>query len=467
MGADSELVERAEGHGGDVQRPLRGDTDQADIPQRMGKGPALPRCRGWLLRAAHRRQAALHYRAGRPHADGEVSKLSELLEKLLDKHASSAEDIFDQLQRGFITPALSDRLREITAPITSEMMTIDEFRPREIQYFAGHPLMLHPAGQARNLLKMARVAGGKQAVEWYRHVLATEKADVNVFAEIQGIGLEGENIEFPNGVKLIHAQHLSNSFSARQIKERQNNIYAATRSIAAIVEIHNAKATAHHPKSYKIFQDAFSKIMRTVTAFSISPNLHPTVGIAWSEFANPDLAAADISWTWQTPLHDGQPASFPVPLDADTLDWVKKVLALKGSVAKSCDLALSRLNLGRRRHGPGDKAIEGSICLEALLGGGELGDLGYKLRLRTALFLADELAEREKIATAIKEFYRLRGKFVHGEVGQPKQEDHRTAADGLSLCLQVIRAVVNAGLTPDPKSIELSGGKVKFKHHTA
>ncbi|MGC2223024.1 MAG: hypothetical protein WA624_11965 [Methylocella sp.] len=126
-----------------------------------------------------------------------------------------------------------------------------------------------------------------------------------------------------------------------------------------------------------------------------------------------------------------------------------------------CDIAIERLNLARRRLSPGNKAIEGAICLEALLCPDNNQEITYRLRLRSALLLSTGFDERCKISNDVKAFYNLRSSTVHGTTSESKtaQKDEACAARGLDICAQALRKIVNLNKKFVPEDWELSGGQ--------
>jgi hypothetical protein len=135
----------------------------------------------------------------------------------------------------------------------------------------------------------------------------------------------------------------------------------------------------------------------------------------WQEFADPDLNAAEFGASWMSNQGEGRLPIVSENVTDEMLDWVEKYLELPSEVANACDVPLARLNLARRRVGSGDKAIDGSVCLEALLSGRSRGELTHRLSVRVALLLERSLDERQKIAEKVRKFYALRS-----EVGARK-----------------------------------------------
>lgn len=140
------------------------------------------------------------------------------------------------------------------------------------------------------------------------------------------------------------------------------------------------------------------------------------------------------------------------------LALVETYLGLPLEVAEACDVPLARLNLARRRLSPGDKAIDGSICLEALLSGKSSEGLTHKLAVRAALLLGSTLLERQAIDQKVRRFYRLRSQVVHGAANGNDAKAREAAEAGLKICASAIRAVVKSATKPDPEVWELTGG---------
>jgi hypothetical protein len=160
--------------------------------------------------------------------------------------------------------------------------------------------------------------------------------------------------------------------------------------------------------------------------------------------------------------HEGLP-SFPVvDVDNEAIERVERYLGLSPSLRPQCELAIERLNLGRRRISAGNKAIEAGICLEALLGSDSNTEITYKLRLRAALLLSSDLNKRREISKAVNELYNLRSATVHGNSVKTKDvaKNNSCAALGLEICGQVLRRIVSLNKAFVPEDWGLSGGKI-------
>lgn len=206
---------------------------------------------------------------------------------------------------------------------------------------------------------------------------------------------------------------------------------------------------------------ALDEIVRSVKAFTLADHAAPVVGISWTDFVDPDLAAAEVGQMWMGARFEGNLNRVPAfTVDDAALAWVDRYLQLQPDVRPLCDVAIDRLNLARRRASPGDKAIDGAICLEALLGDEDHQELTYRLKLRAALLLETELAERKRVRDTVGAFYSLRSAIVHGRVRKKRDEakDAACATAGLDICARVLRTIVLHNRKPVPGDWELSGG---------
>jgi hypothetical protein len=137
--------------------------------------------------------------------------------------------------------------------------------------------------------------------------------------------------------------------------------------------------------------------------------------------------------------------------------FATQYFAMGGELARKIIIASARLNLARRRPAVGDKAIEGSICLEALLGDDRF-DMTYKIGLRAALLTEQALKRRAATMRTIRDFYRMRSAVVHGSRDANSPNSTELVGAGIEIFVQVIRKLVEIGRSPDWPALELSAG---------
>lgn len=228
------------------------------------------------------------------------------------------------------------------------------------------------------------------------------------------------------------------------------------RPIAAMFLVPQVRA--RRDRRSKTSDDTSQKLRRTILAFTLaSKHAAPVPGTSWIEFVDPDLAQAEIGHMWTGASFEGTLSQVPpTEITSDALIWVDRYLKLRSEVRNSCDIAIERLNVARRRRLPGDKAIDGAICLEALLGDANGQEITYKIRLRAALLLASTLEERREIFQKVYDFYNLRSKVVHGQ--RPK-ENSEVVDHGLEICAAALKEIVQRNKKFIPRDWELSGGE--------
>ena len=172
--------------------------------------------------------------------------------------------------------------------------------------------------------------------------------------------------------------------------------------VGAYREVHNCamgKASEDPAKSSRS-NSRSDELERTIRAFTLAgDNAKPAVGTSWVEFADSDLNMADFGVISMTARDEGALRDLTTQtVDEHAIKIVDNYLNLTGEVANICDVAIDRINLGRRRFYPGNRAIEGCIGLEALmLTDKQKEELSYRVRLRCALLLGSNLEERRQI----------------------------------------------------------------------
>jgi hypothetical protein len=125
-------------------------------------------------------------------------------------------------------------------------------------------------------------------------------------------------------------------------------------------------------------------------------------------------------------------------------------------------VALDRLNLARRRRSTGDRAVDGGICLEALLGDDSPQELTYKLRLRAALLLGRTVDERQQIREDVRRFATSAARWCTVACAPPRT--HRMMLRSLLVALRfapkrcALRTIVQRNALPDFARWELTGG---------
>lgn len=359
-------------------------------------------------------------------------------------------------QINFTTGPISSQLHSLAKHLFVMLQTHPVFSKMPMRFFGQKQLTLGPQ-LAMNLIQVALDRSAPRAVEWLHHLYLIEKTDVRFVAEVHGLEVGAGLFTLPNGIQLMPLQDLPPSANAQGIIEQYHTIALPTRMpmfqpIGATLVIPQVNASAQ-PADKSVRVD-FEK---AINAFTLLEGCAPVVGISWLEFVDQDVVLAEHGRMWHPPSFEGLLPNPPhIQVNAAAVEWIRRYLNLKSEVKDLCDLAIARLNLARRRRSPGDKAIEGGICLEALLGDADGADLTYKLKLRSALLLANDFDARDDIRTKVGAFYTLRSKTVHGRSSSVSNSE-QVAKDGLEICGQVLQAIVKRNEKPKPSDWEILG----------
>lgn len=128
----------------------------------------------------------------------------------------------------------------------------------------------------------------------------------------------------------------------------------------------------------------------------------------------------------------------------------KKFKSLPDHTQKALTTPLVRLAESASGKGIDDRILDLGIALESFYLDKMEAELSFRLRLRAAKHLEDELEERKQIAKAIKDFYDLRSKIVH--TGSPPMTASEMAArwgilgSAQEVCRRSIRRVLDEGM---------------------
>jgi hypothetical protein len=356
-------------------------------------------------------------------------------------------------------------ISEVTAPIFAALAAHPVFGPGRNIFFAHKQLNLHPHWMPEPLLRMMLRSDARSAVAWLYRVFKIERADLRMVAAVHGLDVQ-QPVSLSNGVHLLPLTTEPDSTNFRALARRQYQEIRWTMDIAwafpptiAVFDMRDVAASTDPGEAAN--DNALGAILDAARAFTLIDRAAPVVGTSWIDFVDPELEAAEVGQSRMGARFEGSLSQFaPLKVDDEAIDWAERYLRMGAPLRGKMDVALDRLNLARRRHSPGDQAIDGSICLEALLSDDSPQELTYKLQLRAALLLGATLPERCEIRQAVNDLYKLRSKVVHGRVRKPKEAmlDAQRASRGLEICTQAVRAIVQRNAPPDFPTWELTGG---------
>lgn len=196
------------------------------------------------------------------------------------------------------------------------------------------------------------------------------------------------------------------------------------------------------------------------------------------------LIAKPINWAKSyesdlVPLHGTTIKSYPSNFDnyywllptlpTLTIEDVQKVKNVLNILVETKDkkllLANRRLHQCYMRENEEDSILDATIAMEALLSGGERGELTHKLSLRMAALLKlspDIQMETREVFNAVKHIYGYRSSVVHGsskvsskrEIKIPSGEPIPTIELAITLLRSAIQVLLNHPKYLDPKKID-------------
>lgn len=296
-----------------------------------------------------------------------------------------------------------------------------------------------------------------EGARWLIKVLSSARARVRLVVEVGGIEVTGRNLVIGD-MTLTPGERLPRTaFSDRMIASASIDSILHPGLAYVYREIERTDLWSTKRPSTDKRSDPFEPLRTFAVRLAIIKEASPAVLRVWSEHLDPDLDVLFGTNGWGQPGHDAATPWYPEEVTPDDQPMLERLYALTGPFAKVIDIALRRINLGRRRVSPGDTAIDAAIALEALLGDPNgNSDMTYKLRLRTALFLADTLDDRRALSNEVRSLYTLRSKVAHG--GEPKGDAYGIAARGVQIVREVLHKLIERAAMPEWAEWELAGG---------
>lgn len=184
----------------------------------------------------------------------------------------------------------------------------------------------------------------------------------------------------------------------------------------------------------------------------------------WLTYDDPDLQQASMmsgrgSRGRFREILPGWLNDYPVldPIEAPQI--VQYYLALHGDTRSKVRVALQRFNQALCRGNAGDRAVELSTALEALLGEKDVRiEMTHKIKVRSVRLIGGENKVRMKNAVIIKKAYDIRGDLVHtGHVDATKSYticgESMSVSDiidqAVLICANLIKIIIRRGSIPD------------------
>jgi hypothetical protein len=263
-------------------------------------------------------------------------------------------------------------IREITSPISAVLLKhLDFARGREV-LFGSKRLSLHPQeGVPHGMLRVMMDSDAQSAVAWLRRLFAIDRTAIRMVALVHGLEVQ-QPVSLANGVRLLPFAAAPESENFRGLSLEYDWRAAWSMDVLptiAVLDMGTFVASADLTAWKAINDRAYAAVFDAARAFTLANRGAPVVGDLWTDFVDPTLALAEFGQLSMAAHFEGSPSQVrPLKVDDETLAWAERYLRMDETLRPSVAVALDRLNLARRRPSPGDRALDGGICLEVLLG---------------------------------------------------------------------------------------------------
>ena len=185
-------------------------------------------------------------------------------------------------------------------------------------------------------------------------------------------------------------------------------------------------------------------------AMSLTVCSHVHASMCWiyvspDEITNPDSRGVS-GYSW---MPGRRPRSTPTVITDDHInnakDLYKHIVGLDPKQRDKMIVPIDRLAKSFDELNDVDRTIDLAITLECLFLDGIEHELQFRLAVRAAKFLADDLAERKEIVKGIKDFYKLRSRAAH--TGRTDADDNtdRLLDRTTELCCQAVTKILAEG----------------------
>lgn len=349
----------------------------------------------------------------------------------------------------------TDRLYVVTSsiePLVRDAMGGDPDPP--LGFWQGTMMMgLSARMISQPLLRVALAQGPEAAIGWLHRVVGIRSAPGKWVAHGGGLTLS-EEAELIPGFRILPGTKAS----ARPITHFPLPPFLGDGWTASL-DVPDTPAVVPAPfdGAGTALVDARVRLERYMTALAAlggAPQIH-----TWSfEYDDPDLRALSREGGLFHPMVQLDLRERPVLDIGSARRLIEGYGRLGEKHRRSIDLAAERLVRSRIGLHPGDQALDGAIALEAIFGDEQGEEISYRIRLRAALFLGADVAERRTIQRTVKDFYAIRSKVAHGRVSSTAAGDkggRETIRDGLDLAQRAAALCCERGSIPNWADVEL------------
>lgn len=340
----------------------------------------------------------------------------------------------------------------------------------------------YPHFVVNSLVQKALQTGSPEtAIEWLQKILSTRTATGKTIHALWGVTVAGE-IQLTPQIKIVPMAMLPES---PQKKLLSNDSYFRTNSlIVTTLDYEQPKSALtvdrkiepfiydpnEHPAlTNEEFHRIHELLMEVTLVLTVVGPRVPISAAQWFTFDDPDLNQVSLtSAARRSQTHEILPSSnteYPVLDPVEASEIVQAYLAIQSNTRNKIRVVLKRLNQAQRRHNVGDRAVEISIALEALLGDDGNTEMTHKIKMRSVRLLGGSNEVRQKNASIIGKTYNIRSKLVHMGIADATRSEtvcgqEMSASDiinhAIKMCSELTKIIIRRGSIPDWKDFDIT-----------
>jgi hypothetical protein len=324
--------------------------------------------------------------------------------------------------RNFFNPDFSfrfgkDRIEynEFVTTVEKAMHAHNRYKVVENRFILDLQIILSPGTQSLNIVRMLAERTPRSIMQWYDKVIGTKSVDAVVFTCIEGL-LPSITCQFENGVSIIPFEELPSSAEKKALLDKQFDLDFITLPIIGAVgklDLGEINFSNRHERQHKLYNVSVSRISDVVTALSAFGK--PLYELAsWTHIFDQDIAEARLGATIK--VNRSHPRGNYGYLDVGNseIEFVNKFSNFPDEFRRKSLNALRRFHKALLQVDMGDRALDICIALEMMFGDDFPESQSFKIRMRSALLLSDDPAERRIIDAQIRDLYKIRSSVAHG-----------------------------------------------------
>lgn len=324
------------------------------------------------------------------------------------------------------------------------------------------------------LLHAIDVGSAERALEDLERLCASEKAECTIVQALLGVSVS-HGFSLTPDVKLVPIEDVPSS--AHKHSATSPDLAGTGTALLGTLRWEQPKAALLSARTFAPFWNPDSgkpeptgiifgdPIMREIALALTLAGPSPSFPLAqWVTFSDPLLERLSPSGRMSHP-----PELLPLTLDnTSDLDQVRASAAVTAFLSTTHEVrtlltvATQRLNQAMLRRAIGDKAVEISVALEALMGDGGNTEMTHKIRTRCARFLGGTPERRGRVYEVLTKTYAIRSKLVHQgvhetgpqKVGGEKVEARALLGEACQITADLILQLSERGV-PDWKAFDI------------